>query len=98
MITKHLVRGNDVPADTEVFELSTSEFITTSLQQIARTAESLIGTTETEPVLDAMSDILELMHQYLVAKNIQTDGLFEHASELRNIKGTFDKKVAVSKE
>lgn len=96
MMTKQLVRGNEVPANSET--LSTSEFMDVALEQIASTALSVKGSDEAEPVLDAMSDILELMREFLVAKNIQPDFLFEHASELRNTKGTFDKKVAVPKD
>ncbi len=96
MMAKQLVRGNEVPANSET--LSTSEFMDVALEQIASTALSVKDSDEAEPVLNAMSDILELMNQYLVAKNIQPDYLFEHAVELRNTKGTFEKKVAVPKD
>jgi predicted HAD superfamily Cof-like phosphohydrolase len=95
-MTKQLVRGNEIPANSE--SISTSEFMNVALEQIASTALSVKGSTEAEPVLDAMSDILELMLGYLVAKNIQPDFLFEHAVELRNTKGTFETKVAVPKD
>lgn len=95
-MAKQLVRGNNVPQDSET--LSTSEFMNVALEQISSTALSVKGSTEAEPVLNAMSDILELMCEYLKAKNIQPDSLFEHAAELRNTQGAFDKKVAVPKE
>lgn len=96
MMTKELVRGDSTPAGSEV--LGTSEFMTVALEQIARSAQSVIDSNEAEPVLDAMSDILDLMCSYLIAKNIDPSSLFEHAEEIRNTKGSFDKKVAVSKD
>lgn len=96
-MSKQLIRViTDVPNNSE--SLNTSEFINVALEQISSTALSVKGSDEAEPVLNAMSDILELMCEFLVAKNIQPDFLFDHASELRNTKGTFDKKVAVPKE
>lgn len=95
-MTKQLIRGNEVPQNSEV--LGTSEFMDVALEQIASTALAAKGSDEAEPVLTAMSDILELMCEFLKAKNIAPDYLFEHATELRNTKGSFDKKVAVLKE
>jgi hypothetical protein len=96
MTTKQLVRGNEIPSNSEV--LSTSEFMDVALEQIASTALAVKGSDEAEPVLIAMSDILELMNEFLRAKNIAPEYVFEYASELRNTKGAFDKKVAVLKE
>ncbi|AMM43670.1 hypothetical protein FDG95_gp105 [Pectobacterium phage vB_PcaM_CBB] len=95
-MNKILIRGNDVPQNSE--EISTSEFMNVALEQISSTALSVQGSDEAEPVLTAMSDILELMCEYLKAKNIAPDSLFEHAEELRNTQGAFNKKVAVPKD
>lgn len=95
-MTKQLIRGNDVPQDSE--EISTSEFMNVALEQISSTALSVKGSTEAEPVLNAMSDILELMCEFLRAKNIAPDSLFEHVEEIRKTQGAFNKKVAVPKD
>ena len=95
-MNKILVRGNDIPQNSET--LSTSEFMNVALEQISSTALAVKDSDEAEPVLNAMSDILELMFHYLKAKNIDPDFLFTHAVELRNTKGTFDQKVAVLKD
>jgi predicted house-cleaning noncanonical NTP pyrophosphatase (MazG superfamily) len=95
-MNKSLIRDNVIPENSEA--LSTSEFMSVALEQIASSALSVKDADEAEPVLDAMSDILELMCEYLKAKNIHPESLFEHAEEVRNIKGTFQKKVAVSKD
>ncbi len=93
---KVLVRGNDVPAESEV--LSTSEFVQVGLEQIASTAIEIKSAQEADAVLTGMSDILDIMCSVLIAKNIDPEFLMEHASELRNLKGTFEKKVAVLKD
>ncbi|SOK58899.1 hypothetical protein [Yersinia phage fHe-Yen9-03] len=95
-MTKQLIRGSELPLNSEV--LSTSEFITVALDQISSTALAVKGSDEAEPVLTAMSDILELMCSLLKAKNIAPEFLFEHAEVLRNTEGTFEPKVAVTKE
>jgi hypothetical protein len=95
-MNKTLVRGNDVPNNSE--SISTSEFMSVALEQISSTALSIKDADEAEPVLDAMADILDLVCQFLVAKNIDSDYLFEHAIELRNTKGAFNTKVAVLKD
>lgn len=95
-MAKTLIRGNDVPADSET--LSTSEFLEVALEQISNTAQSIKGSVDAEPILEGMSDILELMCEYLKAKNIQPEYLFEYVNEIRNTKGTFAQKVAVLKD
>ncbi|QOI71581.1 hypothetical protein pEaSNUABM47_00097 [Erwinia phage pEa_SNUABM_47] len=95
-MSKKLIRGGEVPQSAEV--LSTSEFMDVALEQISSTALSVKGSNEAEPVLTAMSDILDLMCSFLKAKNIEPTALFEHAEVLRETEGTFEKKVAVTKE
>lgn len=95
-MNKILVRGSEVPQNSE--ELSTSEFMNVALEQISSTALSVQNSDESEPVLNAMSDILELMCEFLKAKNIAPDFLFEHAEELRKTQGAFNTKVAVLKD
>lgn len=95
-MNKVLVRVNNIESESEV--LSTSEFMDLALEQIASTALSVKDSDESEPVLTAMSDILELMCGYLMCKNISPDFLFEYATQLRNTQGTFEKKVAVKKD
>lgn len=95
-MTKQLIRGTEVPQNAEI--LSSSEFMKLSLDQIASTALSVKDANETEPVLNAMSDILDLMCTYLITKNIDPTALFEHAVEVRKTQGSFEKKAAVTKE
>lgn len=95
-MNKILIRGNEVPQNYE--EISTSQFMNVALEQIASTALSVQNSDSAEPVLTAMSDILELMCEYLKAKNISPNFLFEHIEELRKTKGAFQTKVAVPKD
>ena len=95
-MAKKLVRGNNVPQNAE--SLRTSEVMSVALDQISSTAQSVKGSDTSEPILNAMSDILDLMCTYLIASNIDPATLFEHAVEIRKTQGSFDKKVAVPKD
>lgn len=95
---KELIRtlNNEIPEQAEV--LSTSEFITVVMEQISNTAKRINEIDDDVYIVEELSDILELMNEYLKAKNINPVMLFNKVNELRKEEGTFEKKVAVNQE
>lgn len=91
-MTKILVRGSSAPPDSEI--ISSDEFITIAFEQISTISNGLSISTESDKLLEGMSDILELMKSILITKNIKPTELFTVAQQLSLSNGTFsDKKV-----
>ena len=93
---KNLVRGNEAPESAEV--LSDSEFITVALDQISTTAQSIKNTTQSEEVLNGFADILELMQEVLMKHKMSPIVALQHVSAIRQERGSFSEKKAVTKE
>lgn len=91
-----LVRGNEAP-DTSVV-LSDSEFISVALDQIGSTAQSIKDASENEEVLNGFADILELMQEVLMKHKMSPLVALQHVSAIRQERGSFSEKKAVTKE
>lgn len=96
-MNKTLIRGDETPQENYE-EITSFEFMNLALEQIASTSLSIKDMDAADPILDAMSDMLELMGEYLKVKNIEPSYFFEHAAQLRNTKGAFNKKFATTQE
>lgn len=94
-MSKTLVRNN-TQGSTET--VSSTEFLSTAYEQISDISLSLNKDSETDTVLESMSDILELMKTVLKTLNVKPEHLFSTAQQLNTEEGTFSEMKAVPRE
>jgi predicted house-cleaning noncanonical NTP pyrophosphatase (MazG superfamily) len=94
-MSKTLVRNN-TQENTET--VASNEFIEIAYNQISDISLSLNKDSETDDVLEGMSDMLELMKAVLKSLNIKPEHLFNTAHKLSTEEGTFSDMKAVPKE
>lgn len=91
-----LVRNLEAPEDAVV--LNGTEALAASIDTIILTAGELRDATESDVVLDKLSDIMEMIQVQLGAQNVDPVKFFEHASNRRAELGTFQDKKSVQQE
>lgn len=94
-MSKTLVRNN-TQENTE--KVGSDAFIATAFDQISEISLSLSKDSETDDVLEGMSDMLELMKAVLNTMNIKPEHLFNTAYKLNSEEGSFSEMKAVPKE
>lgn len=97
-MTTVLFRNEEAPADAVV--LSDSEFIQAALERISIEADYLRteGISDASEVLDSFAVMLELMQEVVMKNKMSPLVAMEHISTVRQEKGSFSDKKAVTKE